>query len=146
MRGRKPKSVVLKPTDAKALRQLLRAGDLPQRVARRARILLARAQKERIEQVVTKVDQDRATVWRVCQRYAQTGLQAALYDAPRSGRPRVFFPAGSPAPRTPGVSFSRNDWMGVDALVDAEFGAGGGGARHRVGDSCRHHLPALARS
>jgi hypothetical protein len=26
----------------------------------------------------------------VCERYRQGGLEAALYDAPRSGRPRVF--------------------------------------------------------
>jgi hypothetical protein len=39
------------------------------------------------------VDQERTTVWRVCQRYQDEGLSAALYDAPRSGRPRVFSPA-----------------------------------------------------
>jgi hypothetical protein len=95
MHGRKPAPFVLKPKDDKALRRLLRDGDLPQRVARRARILLARARGERIEHVVAKVDQDRATLWRVCQRYSEKGLEAALYDAPRSGRPRVFFAAGS---------------------------------------------------
>jgi transposase len=39
-----------------------------------------------------KVEQDAATIWRVCQRYRRDGLQAALHDAPRSGRPRVFSP------------------------------------------------------
>jgi hypothetical protein len=32
-------------------------------------------------------------VWRVCERYRLYGLEAALYDAPRSGRPRVFSPS-----------------------------------------------------
>jgi hypothetical protein len=41
--------------------------------------------------VATKVEQDPATIWRVCQRYRRQGLQAALHDAPRSGRPRTFF-------------------------------------------------------
>jgi hypothetical protein len=95
MHGRKPAPFVLKPRDDRTLRRLLRDGNLPQRVARRARILLARARGERIEHVVAKVDQDRATLWRVCQRYSKKGLGAALYDAPRSGRPRVFFAAGS---------------------------------------------------
>jgi winged helix-turn helix protein len=95
MHGRKPAPFMLKAHDDRALRQLLRDGDLPQRVARRARILLARARGERIEQVVVKVEQDRATIWRVCQRYAEKGLGAALYDAPRSGRPRVFFASGA---------------------------------------------------
>jgi hypothetical protein len=40
------------------------------------------------------VDLERTTVWRVCQRYQDDGLSAALYDAPRSGRPRFFSPTG----------------------------------------------------
>lgn len=91
MRGRKPELVKLKPKDATELRRLLRDGHTPQRVALRARILLACAQAERIQQVATKTEQHRTTIWRVCERYRQAGLSAALYDAPRSGRPRVFF-------------------------------------------------------
>jgi hypothetical protein len=37
------------------------------------------------------LEQDPATIWRVCERYRKFGLEAALYDAPRSGRPPVFF-------------------------------------------------------
>jgi hypothetical protein len=44
-----------------------------------------------VGQVAAKVEQDPATVWRVCERYRQGGLPAALYDAARSGRPRTFF-------------------------------------------------------
>ena len=35
--------------------------------------------------------QSASTIWRICQRYRDGDLQAALYDAPRPGRPRVFF-------------------------------------------------------
>jgi hypothetical protein len=42
------------------------------------------------------VGQDTATIWRVCERYRQFGLQAALYDAARSGRPPVFFQKRTP--------------------------------------------------
>lgn len=91
MRGRKPKPVKLKRKDVTELRDLLRDGQTPQRVAQRARILLAHAHGERVAQVATKVEQDPTTVWRVCERYRQGGLQAALYDAARSGRPRAFF-------------------------------------------------------
>jgi transposase len=66
-------------------------------VARRAQILLARAGNHRVAQVVAKVDQHPATVWRVCERYRQQGLDAALDDAPRSGRPPVFPPPRAPA-------------------------------------------------
>jgi transposase len=91
MAGGKPQALKLKPKDVIELRALLRDGHTPQRVAQRARILLACAQHERALVVAAKVGQDRTTVWRVCDRYRQNGLQAALQDAPRSGRPRSFF-------------------------------------------------------
>ena len=92
MRGRKPDKLELKPKDKTFLRELLRDGQTPLRVARRAQILLSRADKQpRVMPLGEKVDQDAATIWRVCERYRQSGVQAALYDAPRSGRPRVFF-------------------------------------------------------
>jgi hypothetical protein len=92
MRGRKPESFALKPEDEKVLHQLLRDGQTPLRVARRARILLSRTEAEqRVVWVSDKVEQNRTTVWRVCERYRDVGLEAALYDAPRTGHPRVFF-------------------------------------------------------
>ncbi len=97
MRGRKPDELVLKSRDVAHLRELLRNGQTPQKVARRARILLSRAEGQRVETVGEKVEQNPSTVWRVCQRYWSGGLEAALYDAPRSGRPRVFFQPGTPA-------------------------------------------------
>lgn len=90
MRGRKPNELTLTPGDKRTLHQLLGDGYTSQRLAQRARILLACAQKQRTNQVAFQVARQRATVWRVCERYRQSGLQAALYDAPRSGHPRVF--------------------------------------------------------
>lgn len=92
MHGRKPERLVLESKDEKILRELLRDGQTPLRVARRAQILLSCAELEqRVVLVSDKVEQDRTTVWRVCERYRETGLEAALYDAPRAGHPRVFF-------------------------------------------------------
>ncbi len=94
MRGRQPDKFVLKSKDAAFLRELLRDGQIPLKVARRAQILLSRSdEQQRVVRLGEKVEQDAATVWRVCERYHQGGLQAALYDAPRSGRPRVFSPS-----------------------------------------------------
>ena len=91
MHGRKPDQFRLKPKDEIVLRELLRDGRTPLFVARRAQILLHRADDERrVVDLGEKVDLDRTTIWRVCERYRQGGLEAALYDAPRSGRPRVF--------------------------------------------------------
>ena len=91
MHGRKPDQFRLKPKDEIVLRKLLRNGRTPLLVARRAQILLHRADDEqRVVHLGEKVDLDRTTIWRVCERYRQGGLEAALYDARRSGRPRVF--------------------------------------------------------
>jgi hypothetical protein len=91
MRGRKPEPFVLKPQDMKTLQQLMRDGQTPLGIARRAQILLSCAEaKHSVDMVSDKVGQNRSTVWRVCERYRAAGLQAALYDAPRTGRPRVF--------------------------------------------------------
>jgi len=92
MSGRKPDQFVLHKEDRPILQDLLRNGHTSQRVARRARILLCRADAHRVNPLAHKVDQNRSTVWRVCERYCQCGLEAALYDAPRSGRPRIFSP------------------------------------------------------
>ena len=93
MRGRKPDRFVLKRNDKVALQELLRDGHTPLRVARRVQILLGRAegQQQRVKPLSERVAQDAATIWRVCERYRTGGLEAALYDAPRTGRPRVFF-------------------------------------------------------
>jgi hypothetical protein len=97
MRGRKPDQFVLKRKDKLVLQDLLRDGQTPLKVARRAQILLGRAQtKQPVVHLTAKVEQDATTIWRVCERYRQGGLPAALYDGPRTGRPRVFF-----HPRTP---------------------------------------------
>ena len=91
MRGRKPEKFQLKPTDKAYLRKLLRDGETPWRIARRAQILLQRAgQKQRVGTLGEKLEQNASTIWRICQRYRDGDLQAALYDAPRPGRPRVF--------------------------------------------------------
>jgi hypothetical protein len=91
MRGRKPDKFELKLKDKTVLREFLRDGQTPLRVARRAQILLSRANvQQRVVSLGEKVEQDASTIWRVCERYRQFGLQAALSDAPRSGRPRVF--------------------------------------------------------
>ena len=97
MQGRQPAKLTLKKKDILMLQQLLRDGNTSLRVARRAQVLLARAEDLGVAQVIAKVDQHPATVWRVCERYRQQGLAAALYDAPRSGRPLVFSPPGASA-------------------------------------------------
>lgn len=97
MRGRKPSKFKLNAKDKAYLRTLLQEGQTPLRVARRAQILLSRANDhQRVVSLRETLGQDTATIWRVCERYRQRGLQAALYDAARSGRPPVFSPQRTP--------------------------------------------------
>jgi len=96
MRGRKPDRFELKPQDQAFLHKLLRDGQTPLRIARRAQILLGRAdEQQRVVPLGEKVEMKASTIWRVCERYRRHGLHAALYDASRSGRPRVFFQKGT---------------------------------------------------
>lgn len=99
MPGRKPDKFKLKPKDKIALHQLLRDGQTPLRVARRAQILWGRAHDQaEVGSLGKTIDQNRSTIWRICERYRQFGLEAALYDGARSGRPPVFSQK-----RTPGA-------------------------------------------
>jgi len=91
MRGRQPKKFQLKPKDKACLRKLLQDGKTPWRVARRAQILLQRADRDQqVGSLSKKFALSASTIWRICQRYCDEGLEAALYDAPRPGRPPVF--------------------------------------------------------
>jgi hypothetical protein len=93
MAGRKPSKLVLQAKDKAVLREVLREGQTSWKAVRRAQILLGRTDEQQSVVVLgKKIGQNPATVWRVCERYRQGGLEAALYDAPRSGRPRVFSP------------------------------------------------------
>ena len=97
MGGRPPDKFVLKRKDKALLLDVLRDGQTPLKVTRRALILLGRANgQQSIATLEEKVEQDRTTIWRVCERYEDGGLDAALYDAPRAGHPRVFPPASTP--------------------------------------------------
>ncbi len=101
MRGRTPEKFVLKRKDKLFLQRLLQDGHTPLKVARRAQILLGRTdQNQRVVLLGDKVEQNATTVWRVCRRYRQGGLKAALYDDPRCGRPRVFPPRNARPLRT----------------------------------------------
>ena len=97
MGGRPPDKFVLKRKDKAFLLALLRDSQTPLKVARRAQMLLGRTNgKQSLAALGEKVEQDRTTIWRVCERYEEGGLDTALYDAPRSGRPRVFSPTRTP--------------------------------------------------
>ena len=90
MRRRLPKVIHLSKADRADLTRLLRDGRTEQRVARRGRALLAMQDPETLVTDLGKqVGMTRTGIWFLCRRYEALGLQA-IYDAPRSGRPRDF--------------------------------------------------------
>jgi transposase len=95
MRRHPPRWIELRRQDHRYLEELVRDGDTAQRVARRARILLAMANPATvIQDLAEHLEVSRGMIWNLCRRYEQVGMQA-LEDASRSGRPREFSPPGA---------------------------------------------------
>lgn len=88
MRRRPPHVIHLTRAERKELRRILHDGRTEQRVARRSRILLAMEHPRTIvDDLAQCVAMTPTGVWYVCRRYELVGLDA-IYDAPRTGRPR----------------------------------------------------------
>ncbi len=88
MRRRAPHIIRLSKSDGQEIEQVLRDGRTEQRVARRSRVLLAMQDPQTVvAELGRQVDMTRFGIWSLCRRYEAVGLNA-LYDVPRSGRPR----------------------------------------------------------
>lgn len=88
MRRRKPKGITLTRSDQCEIERLLGDGRTEQRVARRGRVLLAMKDSGTlVNDLCQQVEMTRIAIWYLCRRYEAIGLKA-IYDAPRSGRPR----------------------------------------------------------
>lgn len=95
MRRRPPRVIDLAPDDAAYFEQLVRDGRTEQRVARRARILLAMANAATVVQdLADRLDVERTTIWNLCRRYEEVGARA-VEGASRAGRPRTFSPSAA---------------------------------------------------
>lgn len=95
MRRRPPHVIILSSDEVSYLKRLVRNGRTEQRVARRAGILLAMVNPEVVvQQVAKQFEVARHTVWHLCRRYEQVGVQA-VFDAPRPGRPWMISPSGA---------------------------------------------------
>jgi len=78
----------LNRSDHREIERLLGDGRTEQRVARRGHVLLAmKNPKTLVNDLCQQVGMTRIGVWYLCRRYEAVGLDA-IYDAPRSGRPR----------------------------------------------------------
>ena len=77
--------VQLRAGERRQLEQRLRGGEWPVRKTKRAQILLSADEGRTQEEIAAGLHCSRGTVQRVCQRYCEGGLAAALEERPRPG-------------------------------------------------------------
>jgi hypothetical protein len=94
MKGHKPAEYKLNTKDRRYLQEVASDGQMIQRVANRARALLALDRGERIVTIVLWLGIGRTSLWELWQRYLEHGVEA-IYDQERGGRPAVFSPFGT---------------------------------------------------
>jgi hypothetical protein len=92
MRGRRPTPLTIPEADLPILEAVARSRRLCWFQVQHARIVLAVAGGERVGEVASRLECDRATVWRLCRRYERGGLTKLLLDDPRLGRPQEISP------------------------------------------------------
>ncbi len=80
----------LKEDERERLKTICSSGVAPVRVLQRAQILLALDQGIQDQQIAAVLQVERTRIWRVRQRYLDQQLDGALYDRPRSGRPKEY--------------------------------------------------------
>ncbi len=83
-------TVTLSDDQQAALRQMLRGGSHKARTLTRARILLLAHDGTADKEIVAALGTSMSTVGRIRTRFAQHGLDAALYESPRPGGKRTL--------------------------------------------------------
>ena len=131
MRGRKPYSLTVAAADAPILQAVAHSRRLAWFQVQHARIVLAVAAGEPIQSVASRLECDRATVWRVCRRYEQGGLKDLLLDDPRVGRPQEISPPPASPDRRTGLPGADRRGAAHHPLDQPGSGPAGRRRRHR---------------
>ena len=97
MRGRKPTHLLLRAEDVSSLQQIARSHSLPWYQVRRARIVLAIAEGQRVQAVAQKMEWATRTVRRTGQIYETQGLKGLLKRVHRAGHPNQISPPAAGA-------------------------------------------------
>jgi len=82
-------SISLKGKEKRELRSLLKKGNQSARTINRARILLLSSKRKADKEIIELLEVSEHTPRNVRKRYLDGGLNQALYDAPRSGQPKI---------------------------------------------------------
>jgi transposase len=82
--------VELSKRDRQRIAEMLRKGQCSARVLRRALVLRQLDQGQPVAQVATHLGAGKSTVRAIARRYEDEGLDSALYEKPRPGKPPVL--------------------------------------------------------
>jgi putative transposase len=85
--ARQAQPITLSSNDRRSLKTLLTRGTASARTLSRARILDLLHRRQSPSDIARLLQVSQQTVYNVKRRFHDGGLQAALYDQPRSGRP-----------------------------------------------------------
>jgi transposase len=85
--ARQAQPITLSSNDTRSLKTLLTRGTTSARTLSRARILDLLHRHRQPADIAVLLQVSQQTVYNIKRRYREGGLQAALYDQPRSGRP-----------------------------------------------------------
>lgn len=85
--ARKAQPIKLSDDDLRSLKTLLRCGSTKARVQTRARVLDLLHRGQHPDAIAQTLQVTTTTVYNLKRCYLAEGLEAALYDKPRSGRP-----------------------------------------------------------
>jgi transposase len=90
--ARKPELIKLSESESSSLTNILTRGSTAARTQTRARILDLLDRNKHPEEIAATLRIGIATVFNVKRRYLTEGLESALYDKPRSGKPASIKP------------------------------------------------------
>ena len=82
--------IVLKEEERLLLEEMSTSGSCKVRSLQRAQVLLALDRGVLDHQIAEVLNLERTRIWRIRKRYLEKGLEAAVYDQPRPGRPRDY--------------------------------------------------------
>ena len=85
--AKKAQPIILSSNETRSLKNLLTRGTASARTLGRARLLDLLHRRQRPSEIAAFLQVTPQTIYNVKRRYLAGGLQAALFDRPRSGRP-----------------------------------------------------------
>ena len=88
--AKKAKKLKLTKKEQRKLKELSQSGTLKARKLNRCRILLLKAEGKSLDEIADVLKMSRVTVHQICRRYEKEGLESAINERPRSGKPSIF--------------------------------------------------------